>query len=84
MAKSCSTFPDDGKLMAVEVKPGSNFEAGVPKALFDLLPARAVLANISFAVTADGQRFLFVRQVEESTSLQYTVVVNWTAELTGK
>jgi len=71
----------DGKLMAVEVKPGNSFELGVPKALFDLAPVQAKLANNSFAVTADGQRFLFVRQGEETASLQYTVVVNWTAEL---
>jgi Tol biopolymer transport system component len=71
----------ESKVMAVEVKPGNSFELGVPKALFDLAPVGATLVNISFAVTADGQRFLFVRQGGESTSLQYTVVVNWTAEL---
>ncbi len=68
----------DNKLMAVEVKPGSSFEAGVPKALFDLAPLRA-LPN-AYAVTADGQRFLFVTQGEATANLQYTVVVNWMAE----
>ena len=64
--------------MAVEVKPGSSFEAGVPKALFDLTPLRAT--NTPYAVTPDGQRFLLVMQGQETANLQYTVVVNWTAE----
>ncbi len=67
----------DNKLMAVEVKPGSSFEAGVPKALFDLAPLRA--ASV-YAVTADGQRFLFVTQGEATANLQFTVVTNWMAE----
>ena len=32
----------DQKMMSVEVKPGSNFEAGVPQALFDLAPLQLV------------------------------------------
>ena len=68
----------DNKLMAVEVKPGSSFEAGVSKALFDLTPLRTT--NTSFTATADGQRFLFVAQGQETANLQYTVVVNWAAE----
>ena len=71
-------FISGGKLMAVEVKPGSSFEAGVPRALFDLAPLRAG-AN-GYAVTADGQRFLFVTQGEATANLQYTVVTNWMAE----
>ena len=67
-----------GKLLAVEVKPGSSFEAGVPKALFDLAPLRA--SGSSYAVTAAGERFLFVTQGEATANLQYTVVVNWMAE----
>lgn len=30
-------------------------------------------------VTADGQRFLFVSQGEETANSQYTVVLNWTS-----
>jgi Tol biopolymer transport system component len=70
----------DNKLLAVEVKPGSSFAAGVPKALFDLAPLRMVTSNRSFAVTADGQRFLVVTQRQEAANVQYTVVVNWAAE----
>jgi hypothetical protein len=66
--------------MAVEVKPGDSFEASAPRALFDLAPARAFGGN-SYAVTAAGDRFLFVTAREEAASLQFTVVVNWTAEV---
>jgi eukaryotic-like serine/threonine-protein kinase len=70
----------DGKLMAVEVKPGGSFEAGAPRALFDLAPVRAIGGATSYAVTAAGDRFLFVTAREEAASLQFTVVVNWAAE----
>ena len=70
----------DGKLMAVEVKPGGSFAAGAPRALFDLAPARALGGASSYAVTAAGDRFLFVTAREEAASLQFTVVVNWAAE----
>ncbi len=70
----------DGKLMAVEVKPGGSFAAGVPRTLFDLAPARALGGVSSYAVTAAGDRFLFVTAREEAASLQFTVVTNWTAE----
>ncbi len=68
----------DGKLMAVEVKPGGSFEATSPRALFDLAPARAGARG--YAVTAAGDRFLFVTTPEEAASLQFTVVTNWAPE----
>jgi Tol biopolymer transport system component len=73
----------DGKLMSVEIKPGSGFEASVPKPLFDLTLRRAIGfgGNIAFAVAPDGQRFLVNRQVEAPASLQYIVVMNWPMEV---
>ena len=65
--------------MAVEVKPGGTFEAGVPQVLFDL--AGRVRGNPVFAATADGQRFLLVSQPEDTANSQFAVVVNWTAGL---
>ncbi|MBS1806957.1 MAG: protein kinase [Acidobacteria bacterium] len=70
----------DGKLMAVEVKPGGSFEVSAPQALFDLAPVRAIGGTSSYAVTAAGDRFLFVTAREEAASLQFTVVTNWTEE----
>ena len=34
-----------------------------------------------YAAMADGQRFLFVTQGEATANLQYTVRVNWLAEV---
>jgi Tol biopolymer transport system component len=69
----------DRKLMAVEVKLGATFEAGLPKALFDL--AAAKVRRDTYTVTADGQRFLFPRLLRENAVAPFAVVVNWTAEV---
>ena len=70
----------DGKLMAVEVKLGESFEASAPRALFDLAPVRAIRGLHGYAVTAAGDRFLFVTEREQAASLQFIVVTNWAAE----
>ena len=70
----------DRKVMAVEIKGEAVFEPGIPKSLFDLTSARQVSRG-GWAVTADGQRFLFVSIPQETANLKYTVLVNWTAEL---
>lgn len=68
--------------MAVDVKLGSTFEAGVPKPLFGPL---GVLTLTDFrnhyAVTADGQRFLINTTIEGADTTPITIVVNWTAGL---
>jgi hypothetical protein len=65
-----------GKLMAVDVKVvGSNFEAGVPRPLFE------IPRSVDFEVSGDGQRFLIPVPVEETSPTPITVVLNWTADL---
>ena len=65
----------NGKLMAVEVKANtSGLEFSAPKPLFE------THSTDRYAVTADGQRFLISKPVEESTSGPITVILNWTAE----
>ena len=71
----------DHKLMAVEVKTGSAFEAGVPKALFQAPIIDLYDAYKHYTVTNDGQRFLIVTPAEEVASDPITVVLNWTAGL---
>ncbi len=71
----------DRKLMAVDVKAGTTFEAGVSKALFEMrIPV--VVSSASFrndyAVAADGQKFLVLTAVEDTSSQPITVVLNWT------
>ena len=67
----------DGKMMAVEVKAGAKFEAGVPKPLFDSHFSRGLTW---FDVGKDG-RFLIPVRLEQSASAPMTVVINWTAAL---
>src|SRR5438876_2413225 len=71
----------DKKLMAVEVNGSSGtFEAGIPKALFDLR-INSTNGFSDYDVTADGQRFLVSTLVEQNARSPVTVVMNWTANL---
>jgi hypothetical protein len=71
----------DGKLMAVSLTTRSDFQAGVPKALFQTPPrvsGDAVVAQ--WAPSPDGKRFLFlVPEGQDAPPL--TVVLNWPAGL---
>jgi hypothetical protein len=64
---------------SVSDRGDTNFEAGTPKALFETRLAEAELCS-GYAVTNDGQRFLM--PIEEATFVPFTVVVNWTEDLT--
>ena len=67
----------DNMLMAVEVKTGAAFEAGVPHSLFPTRPTGV----LRYDATSDGQRFLGSTPVEETTSTPATVMLNWFEEL---
>jgi eukaryotic-like serine/threonine-protein kinase len=69
----------DRKLMAVEVKAGSGFQAGRPP-LFETSAFTGTPAG-RYAVTADGQRFLINSEMEEAVGEPATVILNWTAAL---
>jgi hypothetical protein len=69
-----------GKLMAVEVTAGERFEAGTPRALFQMRLALDWDLN-HYSVTADGQRFLVTTPAGEAVSPTITVVLNWPAAL---
>ncbi|MGI9069039.1 MAG: protein kinase domain-containing protein [Pyrinomonadaceae bacterium] len=71
----------DRKLMAVDVKLGVTFEAGVPKALFGTSVLSLTDFRSHYAVTADGQRFLINSTIEETNATPISVVVNWAADL---
>jgi len=67
------------KIMAVEVKGGDRFEAGVPIALFET--RLSFSSNIGhFDVSKDG-RFLIPTPVEQSANTAMTLVINWQAGL---
>ena len=66
-------YSADGKIMAAEIKPGAQFQAGVPKPLFEV---RLATGNTNFAVAKDG-RFLLPVLLEQTASVPMTVVLNW-------
>jgi hypothetical protein len=63
-------------MMAVEIRSGSKFDAGVPKALFDV----RMDGGAWFDVSKDG-KFLIPSQVQSAATVPMTVVVNWQAGL---
>jgi len=76
----------DGKMMAVPVNVGANFDAGAPAALFQA-HARELVATseqVSYDVTKDGQRFLINTQVKNADTHPMSVVLNWDAEMKKK
>jgi eukaryotic-like serine/threonine-protein kinase len=73
---------NDGKLNAVPVKTGANFDAGTPVALFQANPRELVATSeqSSYDVTKDGQKFLINTQPKSATS-PMSVVLDWSAKL---
>jgi Tol biopolymer transport system component len=69
--------PDD-KLMAVPVEPGANIVVGTPVALFDVGSYGRRNNRYVYDVSADGQRVLLLRPLEDATTRPLTVVQNWT------
>ena len=67
----------NGKIMAVDIKPGPRFQYGVPRALFE---ARIHASDV-IEVNKEG-RFLLGALVEHEASTPMTVVLNWPAILT--
>jgi serine/threonine protein kinase len=68
----------NGKMMAVDVKLGQTFEAGVPHALFDLPGG---IPGNRFVVTPDAQRFLLPLSPLSGERPAITAVLNWAAEI---
>ncbi|MEO8436146.1 MAG: protein kinase [Pyrinomonadaceae bacterium] len=71
----------DRKLMAVDIKMGDSFVAGVPHALFGTRVLSLTDFRSHYSVSGDGQRFLINSTIEEIHATPISVVVNWTADL---
>jgi Tol biopolymer transport system component len=76
----------DGKIVAVPVKEGANFNSGAPVALFQANPRQPVATSehVVYDVTQDGQRFLINTYVKNGVVQPMTVVLNWDAEVKKK
>ena len=73
---------EDGKVMSAQLKSDSSFDNVVTKQLFQANIKMA--AGYSFAVTADGSRFLIDTPAEANNPAPMVVVVNWPATLKQK
>jgi hypothetical protein len=73
----------DGKMMVVPVTiDGPTFNAGTPRALFDLEVAEPTAPYpADYTVSADGQRFLVNTVVDQPVRQSLTVILNWAAEV---
>jgi Tol biopolymer transport system component len=76
----------DGKMVAVPVKDGANFNSGAPAALFQANARQPVATSeqVVYDVTQDGQRFLINTYVKNGAVQPMTVVLNWDAEMKKK
>jgi len=72
-------YSGDGKLMAAPAPRGESFETSAPVPLFEFRAGVLVTRYASYAVTADGQRFLINEIVDTEPNAPLTVFTNWTA-----
>jgi Tol biopolymer transport system component len=66
-----------GRMMAVDVAPGTKLVAGAPHALFSFNPARAVGNFGIYDVSSDGQRFLVLVPASRNASAPLDLVLDW-------
>jgi serine/threonine protein kinase len=75
-------FTLDGKLIAVDITPGSILKMSVPRVLFSppIWAGGSAMEVHRWDVTADGQRFL-IPTLAQGTAAPFNVVLNWQAGL---
>ena len=80
-------FRDNANRMSVvAIQPGPGFTSGTPKVLFDASPYYEGYIFRSFDVSADGKRFLMVRDVARggADARSLIVVSHWFDEVKAK
>jgi Tol biopolymer transport system component len=72
----------DGKLMAASVKLGAKFEAQTPVELFQTRRRQKISSQdvFTYAVSADGNKFLFNTLVDQKETPPLSIIRNWNAE----
>ena len=73
-------YVSDDKLMVVDVSTSGVFSAGIPKALFSAEQVGADDLATNYDVSADGQQFVVVQNIETKEQGTITVVQNWIKE----
>jgi Tol biopolymer transport system component len=69
-------FAPDGTMMATDIRAGTAFEAGVPRAMFRTRGAAAPLTD-QYVVTPNGQRFLIMQPLGDRLLPPFAAIVNW-------
>ena len=73
-------YRNGDKMMAVDTRTQPTFSAGKPKVLFEDAYVPTLLAAPTYDVSADGQRFVMLKDSELATT-QINIVLNWFEEL---
>jgi serine/threonine-protein kinase len=73
-------YRESARLMAVSVETGDSFRAGVPALLFDGPYQFDTTGHASYDVSADGEKFLMIRN-PEGVITELRVVLNFAEEL---
>ena len=72
-------------VLAVDVRTQPDLVVGTPRTLFEGPYVLSAIWDRNYDVTADGQRFLMVRQADAGDStVRLNIVVNWLEELKEK
>jgi eukaryotic-like serine/threonine-protein kinase len=73
----------DGRMTAVPVVAGEQFDSGAPLPLFPANARERVAGSelVTYDVARDGQRFLINTQMDREETQPMMVILNWSAEL---
>jgi hypothetical protein len=78
-------FRNGTRVLAVDVRTQPDLVVGTPRTLFEGPYVLSAIWDRNYDVTADGQRFLMVRQPDAGDStVRLNIVVNWHEELKNK
>jgi eukaryotic-like serine/threonine-protein kinase len=85
-------YRSGNKMMAVSVTTSPTFHAGAPRLLWEGTYSRGTgsscgmpgVASSSYDVSADGERFLMIREDAPPDASRIVVVLNWVEELKAK
>ena len=77
-------YKGGGRMMAVDVAPGSAFTPGTPHALFPLSGYRSARNRPQYDVSPDDRRFLMIREFNDDSGEELVYVENWFSELRSK
>jgi len=83
--KELCYWTPDGKIIAVSVETEGSFQVGETKVLFqknyDVATMGTPAPFPAWDITADGERFLSLMPVQESSPSPFNVILNWTSLL---